>query len=86
MNDPFSRVFGLPTRSLVITPHNTNPIAEKPDYIYVGTTGDIAMRLPGDAADVTLKNCLGGLTLMVAPTHIRATGTTATGLVGLFYK
>lgn len=66
-----------------ITPHDTNPIARVYRAVWVGTGGDIVLRLRSDAGDITLANVPGGTLLPIRPTHIRATGTTASGLVGL---
>ena len=87
MIDPYARAIGLPRRVVVITPHDTNPLpTPAPDFIYVGTTGDVKMRPEGNDVDVTFKGALGGLTLMAKPTHIRATGTTAGAFLGLYYS
>jgi hypothetical protein len=66
-----------------ITPHDTNALPRVYRAVWVGTGGDIVLRLRNDAGDVTMTNVPGGTLLPLRPTHIRATGTTASGLVGL---
>jgi len=71
--------------SFSITPHATNEVgAYIPRFLYVGGAGTLAMRLANDTADVSYIGVQAGTTLRVRPSHIRASGTTATGLVGLY--
>lgn len=51
-------------------------------YIYVGVTGNITLDTPNQAA-VLFPNVPVGI-LQVAALRVRATGTTATGLVALW--
>lgn len=67
--------------SASVTPHDTNALAFVPRAVWVGGAGNIAVRLPGDAADVTIQNVSAGTLLPIRPTHIRATGTTATNMI-----
>lgn len=65
-----------------ITPHNTTPLSHVTRAIYVGGTGDLRITLvSGDT--VTLTGVQGGTAYPLRATHVLATGTTATGLVGL---
>lgn len=50
--------------------------------IYVGTGGDVTLRGVAGAADVTYKNLPDASYIGVAASYVRATGTTATNLVG----
>jgi len=50
--------------------------------IYVGTGGSVTLRGVDAAADVTYKNLPDASYIAVAASHVRATGTTATDLVG----
>lgn len=70
--------------AITIAPHATNPINPIPDRIYVGGTGDITCRLMGDGADVVFKAVPVGTILPIKAQYIRATGTTATLMLGLF--
>lgn len=86
MSDRFENVNGLadPARmAFAVTPHATNEIDPLPKAIYVGTGGDIVGRAAGSSTDVTFKNLASGQTLDVRLQYVRASGTTATNLVGL---
>lgn len=67
-----------------ITTHDTNPLADIPKAIYVGTGGTVILRGVDSAADTTFLNVANGTLLLVRPSHIRATGTTASGFIGLY--
>lgn len=69
--------------SFAITPHATNPVIPLPKGIYVGGAGNITLRTVDGTADVVLNNVPAGVILPVRAQFVRATGTTATGLVGL---
>jgi hypothetical protein len=71
------------TRGFAVTPHNSNPLVDVPRFLFVGGAGNIVMRLRDDSADVTLTGVTAGSVLWVRPTHVRATGTTATNIVAL---
>ncbi len=51
--------------------------------IYLGTGGDVTIRLLGAAGDIVFRNVQDGSTLDVRAAAIRATGTTASDIVGL---
>lgn len=72
------------TKGAMITPDDSAPLAEVPRALYVGFGGDIAMELV-DAPGVllTLSNFQAGIVYPLRPSHIYATGTTATNIVGL---
>jgi hypothetical protein len=71
--------------AFAITPHATNEVgAYVPRSIYVGSAGDITMRLVGDVADTVFVGVLAGSVLPVRPLYIRATGTTASSILGLY--
>ena len=84
------RGFGLgkyPAKnSFLITPHASNNVDPTGDILpralLVGVGGTITWRLEGDTVDtqVTLPAGIHD----VQPEYIRATGTAATGLVGLY--
>ena len=70
--------------SFSITPHASNDVGTfLPRAIYVGVSGDIAMRLVGDTADITWTAVPVGI-LPVRPQYIRVTGTTATNIIGIY--
>lgn len=65
-----------------ITPDNANDLAMRPRAIYVGLDGNIVMH-NNNGTSVTLTGVKQGSILSISPRRILATGTTATGLVGL---
>ena len=71
--------------SFNITPDDVTEINEyEPRGIYVGGSGDITGQLYGDIADITLVAVPAGTLLPMRFQFIRATGTTATNLIGLY--
>lgn len=69
--------------SFDIAPDDATELPELPKAIYVGTGGDISMRLIDSAADVTFRNVPSGYILDVRAQFVRSTGTTAVDLLGL---
>lgn len=74
---------GAPSRApFAIIAHDSQPLASVPKGIYVGTGGNVVLRgIDGDA-DVTYRNLPDASYIAVRASHVRATGTTATHLVG----
>jgi len=68
----------------VIAPHDVNLLPKKTMSIYVGTTGNLKVRLVGDTADVTLNSIPAGTILNIQAIRVYTTGTTASNLVGLY--
>lgn len=66
-----------------ITAHDSSEILVLPRALYVGTGGDLVIRTVDGTADVVLKNVADGAILDIRVQYVRATGTTATDLVGL---
>ncbi len=64
-----------------ITPHDTNDLVNITRAIYVGGAGNIAATV--GKTDVTFTAVPVGTVLRVRASKVKATGTTATGLVGL---
>lgn len=72
-----------PSRApFAITPDDTQPLAVVPKGIYVGTGGDVTLRGIDASADVTYKNLPSASYINVRAAFVRATGTTASNLVG----
>lgn len=86
MNDRFhtggDSVTAPARRAFAIIPHDSQPLPLVTKGLCVGMSGNIALRAIDSEDDVTLSVVAGQL-LPIRITHIRATGTTASGLVGL---
>lgn len=52
--------------------------------LYVGVTGDVAVRMTNGAASILFKAVPAGTTLNVSVNRVYATNTTATNLVALY--
>jgi hypothetical protein len=72
------------TSAATITPHDSNALPNIPKAIYVGGSGDIAMRGVNGVADQLWKSVPAGSILPFRAAYVRATGTTATGLLALY--
>lgn len=73
-----------PARGAVtITKHDTNAQPVGLRGLYIGGTGDVALRAVDSSADVTFTACPVGLIIPVKAKYIRSTGTTATLIIGL---
>lgn len=82
--ETFSDSASLPARdAFTIMPHATNPIEPLPKAIFVGTGGQITLRAADSTGDVVLTNVASGTILDIRARFVRATGTTATDIVGL---
>lgn len=65
-----------------ITPHDTNALPEVTRALYVGGAGAISVIL-ASGTSLTLSGIAGGTILPLRLRQVKATGTTATALVGL---
>ena len=68
--------------AFAIAPNDASDLAETTRALYIGSTGSVAVTMAA-GGDVTFANLPGGTILPVRLRRVRATGTTATGLVGL---
>lgn len=75
---------GPASNGAAITPHATNALAFVTRAIWVGAAGDITLRLADASADITLIGVPAGTLLPLRASHVRATGTSAASLVGLW--
>lgn len=70
-------------RGFAITPSDAVDLAAETRGLWIGASGDLALVLAsGD--EITLAGALGGTVLPLRVRRVRATGTTATQLVGLY--
>lgn len=85
--DKFSAVIDsltAPARNcFFVTPSDNMALPFLPKAIYVGTGGNLVLRAIDSNSDVTFVNVANGTILDIRVTSIRATGTTASNLVGL---
>lgn len=88
MADPFANEFaglGDPaSKAAAVVPHDSNPLAEVPQALFVGTGGDLVARGVGGGADVTFRNVASGSLLPLRAQFVRAAGTTADDIVALY--
>lgn len=71
------------TSAQAITPSDSNALATTPRALYVGGAGDVSVILIGDASAVTFSAVPAGTILPLRCSKVRATGTTATNIVGI---
>ena len=87
MSDAFNvepdRVERPSRNAFAITPHASNEVTPLPKAIYVGGAGDVVLRSVDGTDDVTFVGVLAGSIIPVRAKFVRATGTTATGIIGL---
>lgn len=74
---------GPARNAAAITPHDTNAL-NRCDSLYVGGAGNITLRTNDDDGDVLFTAVPAGSILPVGAKFVRATGTTATGIVALY--
>lgn len=86
MSDPFEThadAATAPSRApYSIVPSDTDALTLVPKGIYVGTGGDVVVRGVDGEADVTYRNLPDASYVAVRALYVRATGTTASDLVG----
>ncbi len=70
------------THGFVVTPNDGIDLPEVTRALYVGAAGAVALVL-ASGASVSLSGVHGGTVLPLRVARVLATGTTATGLVGL---
>jgi hypothetical protein len=66
-----------------ITPSDLGELPLLPKAIFVGNGGDIVVRAVDSSSDVRFANVSSGTILDIRLKSIRATGTTASSIVGL---
>lgn len=72
-----------PEHAVVIQPQDGVDLSVVTRALYVGTSGDVAVRML-DGAVVTLANVPGGSMLPLRVDRVLATGTTAGAILGLW--
>jgi hypothetical protein len=88
MSDPFATTspgLGGPAgHAFAVTPNDGADLAVITRGLYVGTGGDLSLVLKGDAAAVSFAGVASGSVLPLRVARVRATGTTASDIVGLY--
>lgn len=69
--------------AFAVTPHNTNQLTHSTRGIYVGATGNLKVTTVG-GEEITFTGVAAGVVHPIAAIIIWSTGTTATGIVGLY--
>ena len=70
------------TRAEVVVPNDTEDLGHATRGLYVGNAGNIRVKMvSGDV--VTLENVQSGVTYPLRVAQVLASGTTASGLIGL---
>ncbi|SNS16492.1 hypothetical protein SAMN06295912_10266 [Sphingomonas laterariae] len=72
------------TRAAAIVPHDSNALTDITKAIYVGSAGDLTVRASRDGADHVWRAVPAGSILPIRASHVRASGTTAADLLGLY--
>ena len=68
------------TNAVAVTPNDSNDLTFMPRAVWVGTGGDLSVVMK-DGATVTIPGVPDGTLLPIRVDRIRATGTTASGIV-----
>ncbi len=74
---------GPATSGFSITPDDVNELSYVTRAIWIGSGGDLVVVMK-DGSEVTLKNVGSGIWLPLRVKQIKATGTTAGSIVGLY--
>ena len=74
----------IPRKWVAVNAHATNALTDgTADAIYCGTAGNVVVKFDDHATDATIAVVAGGY-ILGRITHVRATGTTATGLFAVY--
>lgn len=88
MSDPFATtspgLSGPAGHAFAVTPNDGADLAVVTRGLYVGTGGDLSLVLKGNVSAVSFVGVAGGSVLPLRVARVRATGTTATDIVGLY--
>lgn len=82
--DDFSTGLSSPAKqAFAIAPNDAADLTVSTRGIYVGSGGNLRLLLVGDTTPVTFENVIGGVTHPFRVRRVYATGTDATGLIGV---
>ncbi|MBV8688414.1 MAG: hypothetical protein JOZ90_06775 [Alphaproteobacteria bacterium] len=71
-------------RAVAVAPSDSEPLAEIPKALFVGTGGDLVLRGAGGGDDSVWKNVEDGSILPFRAEYVRASGTTAADILALY--
>ena len=84
MGDMSQKIDGPAGGAFSITPDDSTDLVRTTRALYIGGSGDIVVDMAGsEQSSVTFTAVPGGI-LPIRVKRIRSTGTTATGIVGLY--
>ena len=66
----------------LVAPSDAQDLPQQPRFLFVGNGGTIIARSANGKTE-TFQNVSSGSYLMISPARIYATGTTASGIIGL---
>jgi hypothetical protein len=69
-------------RAFVVEPHDDDELAILPKALLIGGAGQITLRAVDSPDDVTFP-VASGQVVPIRASHVRASGTTATAIIGL---
>jgi hypothetical protein len=72
------------TRTVAVSPHNTNELVDIPKALYVGTGGNVEITGVDDINPIVWYNVPSGAILPIRARLVRAAGTTATNIIALY--
>lgn len=73
-----------PARGAVAVTASDSTLVSPPfKALFIGTSGNVALKVPGSTTAVTFKNLASGSILPVKAEVVMSTNTTATDIVGL---
>ena len=70
------------TGAFSIIPHDSTPLNEITRALYIGSSGDVTV-IMRSGQEVTFVSIQPGTVLPIRAALVKATGTTATGIVGM---
>lgn len=83
-NPKVSREVSSASSAAAVTPSDTTVLDPPGRALYIGVTGDVAVRMAGGQQTLTYTNVQGGSTLSIAVDMVKSTGTTATNINVLY--
>jgi hypothetical protein len=74
---------GSPSHAFAVVPDDNVELVQIPRALWIGGAGNVVLRFADDTAEVTLTGVPAGTLLSVQVKLVKATGTTATGIVAM---